>query len=443
MSIEEVRALVAERQRYDDWLAALEAKRADTPARVFDRVFGDYVGRRTEVITRLQSHIGDLSTIGSELEHRLGDLETRLSAHEEELAEGMLRNMVGEYDDEQWNGVRQDVESKIAALGEARGVLLAEVEDVRTLLASARVSPPTSETVTAAAEEAVALAVASPTPAAAHALEGAPAVASPVDDDDVSVVFADEALRVPSLALTPFSSAIVPMPTEAMPAAPTPVDAPEREATVPAPQSSAVDILPDTAPVSFTPMAAAEAVIADDDALLDIDVSGMVDNPVPQGPRHEDVLADVAALFDTSSIAAVPEPEPTTAKGPVTQSEVDDALAMFGEVSGPADQEFVQSLQGIQAEHDAPADLPAATVTPPAAPSANDPFDDLAFLRSVIDQGGEAAAPPTPGAMFNGAPAPASASSEPQKTLRCTECGTMNLPTEWYCERCGGELAAF
>jgi hypothetical protein len=173
VSIEEVRALVAERQRYDDWLAALDAKRADTPVRVFDRVFGDYVGRRTEVITRLQSHIGDLSTIGSELEHRLGDLETRLSAHEEELAEGMLRNMVGEYDDEQWDGVRQDVESKIAALGEARGVLLAEVEDVRTLLASARVSPPTSETVTAAAEEAVALAVASPTPAAAHALEGA------------------------------------------------------------------------------------------------------------------------------------------------------------------------------------------------------------------------------------------------------------------------------
>jgi len=28
------------------------------------------------------------------------------------------------------------------------------------------------------------------------------------------------------------------------------------------------------------------------------------------------------------------------------------------------------------------------------------------------------------------------------KTLKCTECGTMNLPTEWYCERCGAELAA-
>jgi hypothetical protein len=28
------------------------------------------------------------------------------------------------------------------------------------------------------------------------------------------------------------------------------------------------------------------------------------------------------------------------------------------------------------------------------------------------------------------------------KTLKCQECGTFNYPTEWYCERCGGELAA-
>jgi hypothetical protein len=29
-----------------------------------------------------------------------------------------------------------------------------------------------------------------------------------------------------------------------------------------------------------------------------------------------------------------------------------------------------------------------------------------------------------------------------KKTLKCAECGAMNLPTEWYCERCGAELAA-
>lgn len=33
--------------------------------------------------------------------------------------------------------------------------------------------------------------------------------------------------------------------------------------------------------------------------------------------------------------------------------------------------------------------------------------------------------------------------SEAVKSLKCGECGTMNYPTEWYCERCGGELAAF
>jgi uncharacterized OB-fold protein len=32
--------------------------------------------------------------------------------------------------------------------------------------------------------------------------------------------------------------------------------------------------------------------------------------------------------------------------------------------------------------------------------------------------------------------------TEQAKTLKCQECGTMNYATEWYCERCGGELAA-
>ena len=32
--------------------------------------------------------------------------------------------------------------------------------------------------------------------------------------------------------------------------------------------------------------------------------------------------------------------------------------------------------------------------------------------------------------------------AERHRTLKCGECGTMNFPTEWYCERCGAELAA-
>lgn len=37
---------------------------------------------------------------------------------------------------------------------------------------------------------------------------------------------------------------------------------------------------------------------------------------------------------------------------------------------------------------------------------------------------------------------PTPRSAEAPKSLKCQECGTLNYPTEWYCERCGGELAA-
>lgn len=35
-----------------------------------------------------------------------------------------------------------------------------------------------------------------------------------------------------------------------------------------------------------------------------------------------------------------------------------------------------------------------------------------------------------------------SGQTEQAKTLKCSECGALNYPTEWYCERCGAELAA-
>jgi hypothetical protein len=32
--------------------------------------------------------------------------------------------------------------------------------------------------------------------------------------------------------------------------------------------------------------------------------------------------------------------------------------------------------------------------------------------------------------------------AEASKSLKCGECGSLNYPTEWYCERCGAELAS-
>ena len=79
-------------------------------------------------------------------------------------------------------------------------------------------------------------------------------------------------------------------------------------------------------------------------------------------------------------------------------------------------------------------------------------MDELAFLKSVsadstagaaagansARRGGETPRPDAGGAE---AAAPAAGKNQ-AKTLKCGECGTLNRPTEWYCERCGGELAA-
>jgi hypothetical protein len=123
--------------------------------------------------------------------------------------------------------------------------------------------------------------------------------------------------------------------------------------------------------------------------------------------------------------------------------------------------------------------------TPPApapkpAPQATDPsFDELAFLNTVVGAGdasqtlvaqsrrdaslvrderaaesllsgvadakGSAPSGEAPLAANVTANQPITlraTASEQTKTLKCNECGGMNYPTEWYCERCGAELAA-
>lgn len=93
---------------------------------------------------------------------------------------------------------------------------------------------------------------------------------------------------------------------------------------------------------------------------------------------------------------------------------------------------------------------------PPPKPAAQSgdhkktaPVDELAFLKSVTDDDKNTPSPRrASGAMFQPAEpqampvAPAHEDAEVSKTLKCRECGTMNVATEWYCESCGAELAA-
>ena len=99
---------------------------------------------------------------------------------------------------------------------------------------------------------------------------------------------------------------------------------------------------------------------------------------------------------------------------------------------------------------------------PPAKPRqaepATAPVDEMAFLKSVSDDeparpiGRRSSNPGMPAVTTTTAPSSApsaaaaagggsKAASGVAKTLKCGECGTLNRPTEWYCERCGAELA--
>lgn len=78
----------------------------------------------------------------------------------------------------------------------------------------------------------------------------------------------------------------------------------------------------------------------------------------------------------------------------------------------------------------------------PAPTPGRSPFDEFPVLRP----GSGPISPPSTTAVATPPSVPKSGGandprSEQHKTLKCPECGAANYPTEWYCERCGGELA--
>jgi hypothetical protein len=140
---------------------------------------------------------------------------------------------------------------------------------------------------------------------------------------------------------------------------------------------------------------------------------------------HKDALADLGAVRD----------ELLDVERDITRLEELDAL--------------VKAKPGSGARV-GPSPKPAPPPPPPEPrpERRKTPLDELAFLRSVTDDDKNAPSPRrASGAQYQideGATpeAPLDADAEVEKTLRCRECGTMNLATEWYCENCGGELAA-
>ncbi|MGZ8458276.1 MAG: hypothetical protein ACXWZ4_16845 [Gemmatirosa sp.] len=138
LPLDEIRGLVAERTRFETWLGTLEARRSATPAHVFERVWQDYDGRRQRAADALGGHLDALHGAESQLAARHDDVSRALGERRDALAEVDLRAMVGEFEAEEGDRLRREVERSIAELEQEAEGVRAELTDVRDLVTQVR-----------------------------------------------------------------------------------------------------------------------------------------------------------------------------------------------------------------------------------------------------------------------------------------------------------------
>ena len=188
--------------------------------------------------------------------------------------------------------------------------------------------------------------------------------------------------------------------------------------------------------------------------------AGGIPSSAPQ-PKSPPVSAPIAP--PPPPVSRTPRGQPAVAESASGNGRTDDWQLAFEKTPEPPRRATPPAPPVQSAEPD---------ITVERSPEIG-PFDDLEFLRTMTDSrssgenaavgsgagagkasgaGGSAAsgpahghAAPDPGVVHASGDAVSpkeSMAAEQVKTLKCQECGTLNYPTEWYCERCGAELAA-
>ena len=376
-SLSLVESLMAERRKYENWIAALESRRSTTPPRVFTRVHADYHDRLDAVIEQLKEHTEGLRAELASLTLRLTAIEEEQQQRDDERAEAELRAHVGELSPEAWNQVAAEADRSIEGLTAKHSELESERQKTRELLNEAE-RPPTPRSGTTVQSNAAAAPVAAPAAAPAPA----PAAAR-VEPTDAGGRVAQAAAAGDSQRSRGESAGVPP-------------------AAPPGTTELPVELPP--------PVIAAEARIAE------------------------------AASASAERTDADVTPPPTQRA---------DAGRMSGQTRGTFDElAFLSSV----------VDTPSGVLeTPPAdrpdERTRRDSFAQRATEDDIVNLASD------PGASLNapgrtaGSPLAMNVSgnipivikdksNEAAKSLKCGECGAMNYPTEWYCERCGGELAA-
>ena len=351
-----VGSLMEERRRYELWLAALNARRAETPKHVFARVHADYTTRLEMVMSKLTGQVEGLRAELTTLATRIATLEERQHRARDERAEAELRAHVGEMTAEEWDRAASKADTAIADL--VRRHAEAEEALVRTREFLAQAERPATP----------------PEPAAAIP---APKASAPSDSSPVPLQPPRGTTNVPVQGLSSSQAS-----------APRLRPLPGREDAAARPAGESAEVAPHGA------VAGSDAKHFDELAFL----SSVVDQggAAPPAPQQASTAAGLVQPVARPAPPPPPAPQPAPpSRNPFAQRAQDKIINNDGAAGPRIESKRVGTRTGL-----------AANV------SGNNPI----VLRDK--------------------------SNEPAKTLKCGECGAVNYPTEWYCERCGAELAS-
>ncbi len=135
VSLDALNGLLKERQRYEEWLAALEDKRANTPDSVYQRVQGDYQTRLREVSSKLAERAGELRENIDALTIKLEEITRQETQQREARQEAELRAAVGEYTDKQWKEIGGAWDKELARLLKDKSAVDAQLNELNRIFA--------------------------------------------------------------------------------------------------------------------------------------------------------------------------------------------------------------------------------------------------------------------------------------------------------------------
>ncbi|HJP86804.1 MAG TPA: hypothetical protein VJ852_12495 [Gemmatimonadaceae bacterium] len=135
VSLDALNGLLKERQRYEEWLTALEQKRGVTSDAVYQRVQADYQARLREVSSKLAERAGELRESIDTLTARLEDISRQELQQREARQEAELRAAVGEYTDKQWKEIGGAWDKELARLVKEKNSLDSQLTELNRIFA--------------------------------------------------------------------------------------------------------------------------------------------------------------------------------------------------------------------------------------------------------------------------------------------------------------------